>query len=245
MRHAFSKTFLSVGLCLMLQVLCACVTSRPMHGPYGKEDPTRPVAIQWESVKVRPGDTLAKLATRGGVSLQKIAERNRRGERDPLRPGEMVFAPRVTRVRVMHPASETPLPPRKALALRWPVAGVLTSPYGKRWGRMHDGIDIGATQGSAIHAAADGQVLFAGPQRGYGNLVIVRHRCQVTTVYAHAHRTLVRVGQPVSAGQTIALVGQTGHATGPHLHFEVRHGIRPVDPHRLLPLPALAFNEVR
>jgi murein DD-endopeptidase MepM/ murein hydrolase activator NlpD len=96
--------------------------------------------------------------------------------------------------------------------------------------RMHKGIDFPANSGTSIRAAADGEVIAAQYMSGYGNTVILDHGGGVSTVYAHCSRILVRAGQKVSRGQTIARVGQTGLATGPHLHWEVRVKGRAVDP---------------
>ena len=119
--------------------------------------------------------------------------------------------------------------------LDWPVQGKITSRYGRRWGRAHDGIDIGAPQGTPVRAADDGEVLYSSRHGSYGNLVLVRHSDDLVTVYAHHKINLVRKGQQVSRGQLIAKVGQSGRATGPHLHFEVRRGAQPDNPLRYLP----------
>jgi murein DD-endopeptidase MepM/ murein hydrolase activator NlpD len=89
---------------------------------------------------------------------------------------------------------------------------------------------LGASQGTAINAADAGQVIFAGWYGGYGRTVIVDHGGGITTLYAHASRLYVNVGQNVAQGQTIAAIGSTGLSTGPHLHFEVRQNGRPVNP---------------
>ena len=117
----------------------------------------------------------------------------------------------------------------------WPASGPVTSGFGYRWGRMHEGIDIGAPDRSAIYAATSGTVSYAGPMGGYGNLVLVDHGGGVVTAYAHQSSILVGVGTSVAAGQQIGLVGSTGNSTGPHLHFEVRVGGSPQDPMAYLP----------
>jgi len=118
----------------------------------------------------------------------------------------------------------------------WPIKGVVTSPFGSRGNRMHDGIDIGAREGTPVHAAADGTVVYADHRlTGYGNLIILRHSGNVFTAYAHNSRILVRKGARVKRGDVISRVGHTGRASGPHLHFEIRRGSTPVDPLAYLP----------
>jgi murein DD-endopeptidase MepM/ murein hydrolase activator NlpD len=117
-----------------------------------------------------------------------------------------------------------------AAGLIWPVNGPVTSGFGIRWGRMHEGIDIAAPSGTPIAAAAAGSAIYAGWMSGYGNLVVIDHGGGLATAYAHCSAILVTVGQQVSQGDTIALVGSTGHSTGPHLHFEVRVNGVAVDP---------------
>ena len=116
----------------------------------------------------------------------------------------------------------------------WPARGPATSEFGPRWGRMHEGIDIGAGSGSPIYAASDGVVSFAGVMGGYGNMTLIDHGGTVTA-YAHQSRIGVGVGQSVRAGQVIGSVGSTGNVTGPHLHFEVRAGGEPRNPRGYLP----------
>jgi murein DD-endopeptidase MepM/ murein hydrolase activator NlpD len=103
--------------------------------------------------------------------------------------------------------------------------------FGPRGDRFHTGLDLLAPAGRAVSAAASGSVTFAGYDAGgYGYLVVVRHSLGVTTWYAHLSHILVRRGQRVGAGATLGRVGASGHATGPHLHFEVRVRGAAVDP---------------
>jgi len=119
----------------------------------------------------------------------------------------------------------------------WPAKGVLTSGYGRRWGRMHRGIDIAAPVGTPILAAAPGVVVTAGwNSGGYGNLVEIQHPDGSLTLYAHNSRILVRRGQDVQQGEQISEMGSTGYSTGPHLHFEVHpSGRGAVNPMAFLP----------
>jgi murein DD-endopeptidase MepM/ murein hydrolase activator NlpD len=124
---------------------------------------------------------------------------------------------------------------------RWvrPNYGGLSSPFGKRWGRMHEGIDLAGRYGSQIVAAVEGTVLYAGPESGYGRVVKILDWDGTQTWYGHMEKFLVKAGDHVQAGQPIALVGAAGDATGPHLHFEVRVGGVPIDP-----IPFLAARGV-
>jgi Meckel syndrome type 1 protein len=139
-------------------------------------------------------------------------------------PSEPNQAPRTTPVSAPAPA---PAPASAdgacgSLRLGAPVKGTVTSGFGPRWGRNHDGVDIAAPSGTAIRAAECGVVSFSGVQSGYGNMVCVKHSSRFETCYAHMSRKAVSAGQEVAKGQVIGYVGCTGNCTGPHLHFETR-----------------------
>lgn len=103
-----------------------------------------------------------------------------------------------------------------------PASGYLSSRYGRRWGRNHNGIDIAGSHGSTIKAAAAGTVTYSGWMSGYGNYVVINHGNGYQTAYGHNSSLLVSVGQRVSQGQAIARMGSTGRSTGTHLHFEIK-----------------------
>ena len=103
----------------------------------------------------------------------------------------------------------------------WPAHAPITSGFGRRGGRPHQGVDIDAPYGAPIVAAQTGTVSFAGVKNGYGNTTIIDHGQGISTLYAHQSKILVRVGQRVTQGQLIGKVGATGHVTAPHLHYEV------------------------
>jgi len=136
------------------------------------------------------------------------------------------------RIRSAQSSSVVPAPTGAASAAGfvWPVHGILTSGFGWRWGRMHEGVDIAVSNGTPVVAAKAGVVIVAGWMGGYGNLVVVDHGGGVATAYGHNTSVTVGVGQHVEQGQLISYSGSTGHSTGPHVHFEVRINGSPVDP---------------
>jgi murein DD-endopeptidase MepM/ murein hydrolase activator NlpD len=121
-----------------------------------------------------------------------------------------------------------PISPR---ALAWPLQGPIGDPFGPRGNRFHAGIDLVAASGTPIAAAGSGRVVWAGFRPGgWGLLVTIAHGSGVRSLYAHLSRVEVRLGQRVASGQRVGLVGVTGDATGPHLHFELRVRGAAVDP---------------
>ncbi|MCP1388348.1 M23 family metallopeptidase [Corynebacterium sp. TA-R-1] len=112
-----------------------------------------------------------------------------------------------------------------------PTVGRLTSGFGPRWGRMHQGIDIANAIGTPIYAVMDGTVIKAGPAQGFGKWVVIKHDGGEVSVYGHIVSYNVSVGERVTAGQQIAKMGNEGQSTGPHLHFEIKpNGETQVDP---------------
>uniref|UniRef100_A0A7C2E3K7 M23 family metallopeptidase n=1 Tax=Ammonifex degensii TaxID=42838 RepID=A0A7C2E3K7_9THEO len=174
--------------------------------------------------RVVPGDTLWDIAQRYGVPLAELLKANGLAADMTLLPGTELVVPRA---------------PGGGLAasdlLGWPVIGPISSPFGLRDERPHEGMDIAVPAGTPVRAAADGQVIYAGPAGAYGLLVILPHRDTCTTHYAHCSEIYVVRGEQVTAGQVIAAVGDTGRSTGPHLHFEVRLNGTPYDPADFLP----------
>ena len=138
-----------------------------------------------------------------------------------LREQSFALARRIAEIQGVPYAEPSDITPSSA-GFTWPTSGQLTSGFGPRWGRMHQGIDIAAPTGRPITAAKSGKVIVAGPSGGYGNLVVIDHGGGLSTAYAHQSRIAVGVGDPVTQGGVIGYVGSTGHSTGPHLHFEVR-----------------------
>jgi murein DD-endopeptidase MepM/ murein hydrolase activator NlpD len=132
---------------------------------------------------------------------------------------------------VAEPAPEPEPEPASAppVAVR-PSDGLMTSPFGPRWGRMHSGVDFATGTGAPVRAAAEGTVASAGAEGGYGLTVRLHHADGAETVYAHLSAIAVEPGQPVGVGHDLGREGSTGQSTGPHLHFEVRYAGSAVDP---------------
>jgi murein DD-endopeptidase MepM/ murein hydrolase activator NlpD len=159
------------------------------------------------------------------LSKLTAAEQAEASEIDSLQAASNELAARIRAAQAGNTTSTV-----SSSGLIWPVSGPITSPFGWRWGRMHQGIDIGVPSGTPIKAAASGTILYCGWEEGYGNLVVIDHGGNIATAYGHQSSIAVTCGQHVDQGQTIGYVGCTGHCTGPHLHFEVRIDGNPVDP---------------
>jgi murein DD-endopeptidase MepM/ murein hydrolase activator NlpD len=128
------------------------------------------------------------------------------------------------------------------LRARWPVSGPINSGFGARrtsWWRhrAHTGVDIGAPRGTPVRTPATGRVAFTGWRGGYGKTIVIDHGNRVHTLYAHLSRYRVRRGQLVQRGSTIGTTGSTGHASGPHLHYEILVNDRPLNPRPYLGRP--------
>lgn len=192
---------------------------------------------QWYVVEA--GETLDLIARRAGVPAEDILELNGFESAALVKPGTLLFVMTGSREAAATPGATAVTDLGAPPALRWPLTTIhvlIGSPFGARWGKPHEGIDLPAPVGTPVFAAADGRVVYAGGAiRGYGNLIVLKHAGDLLTAYAHNSVLLVSQGQSVRAGDRIALVGQSGHATGPHLHFEVRSGQIPRDPMSYLP----------
>lgn len=251
-----------LSLALLLAITGCYKTELPGH-TYGKPGYSKQSAGQGKSYAtytVRRGDTLYSIGRRFGVDHKLLARRNHIRWPYTIYVGQQLSltrtAPRSQYMPV--PKEKRYKPPRKSVAkapspkrdhykapavnnvrsfrLQWPVKGTVTSRFGRRGSRMHDGIDIAAKEGTPVYAAAAGEVVYSDQRlSGYGKLIIVRHSKDLFTAYAHNQRNLVRKGDRVKAGDVLARVGRTGRASGPHLHFEVRRGPTPVDPVAYLP----------
>lgn len=203
--------------------------------------------------RIQPGDNLYRVGKRFGVSAEEIARENGIEDVTTIQVGQVIWIPDGPGARsASSPSSQGGRPPTSssearqaardeaqssaALAFAWPVKGAkVTSRFGRRRSRPHDGIDIGASRGAPIRAAESGKVIHSGWLGDYGRVVIVKHAGHFSTVYAHANKLYVRKGDFVDRGDHIADVGATGNASGPHLHFELRRREVPQDPLLYLP----------
>jgi murein DD-endopeptidase MepM/ murein hydrolase activator NlpD len=149
-------------------------------------------------------------------------------EIDALQAASNAITARIQAAQANRQGGATATP--SSAGLIWPVNAPVTSPFGWRWGRMHQGIDLGAAEGTPIKAAASGTIIYCGWESGYGNLTVIDHGGNLATAYGHQSSIAVACGQQVAQGELIGYVGNTGHSTGPHLHFEVRINGEPVDP---------------
>ena len=188
-------------------------------------------------------DTSRKLAEISGVEKDQPV----RGQGGPARPVDSAAAlaalvAKTERLEREMRDYEDLLRRRGMTPSIWPVSGKLESgmggrrnPFGGRGFEYHEGQDIDASYGTPVMVAASGTVTIAGRERGYGNVIYVDHGAGLSTRYGHLSQIDVKIGQSVTRGQTIGLVGSTGRSTGPHLHYEVRINNQPVDPRQYLP----------
>lgn len=208
---------------------------------------------------VAAGETLESIALSYHVEPRALAEANAIDRPDRIAPGQLLLIPRERTPRIEEPppprrgerevafdrrprtigappAPPAPAEPAEAPVLAWPVEAPISSRFGMRDGRPHQGLDLAVPDGTEVRAAAPGEVVYAGDQvRGYGHLVILRHPGGLETLYAHNTALLVAPGATVERGQVIALSGHSGHTTAPHLHFEVHAGEAARDPEQYLP----------
>lgn len=226
---------------------------------------TSPVHAQKKGVYhlVTKGVTLYRISSTYKISIAKIMEANHLSSPSDLKEGQKIFIPGAKSVlpvepyRPLSPAQKKEielsleseeasiLPPEKEkppwhgkeVDMIWPIQGKITSPFGPRSKKIHNGIDIASPFFQEVKAAMDGEVIFAKySSKGYGNVVILCHNLGYMTIYGHLSVIIAREGETVRQGQAIGGVGNTGKSTGPHLHFEIRHDGRPVDPLPLLPM---------
>ena len=187
---------------------------------------------------VQPGDNIHLIAFAFETTPKALRHANPWVNPRQLAPGMRLAVPRSERGQSLagagpgHEYADDDIRPRSA-GFIWPLRKYrVSSRYGRRWGRLHAGIDLRAPKGTPIRAAAAGRVIFSGFRGAYGHKIIIRHGRGVETVYAHNSRNLVTRGQRVEQGEIIGHVGRSGNATGYHVHFEFRRHGQALDPVR-------------
>lgn len=216
------------------------------------------IPLNLKEITAKGGEQVYPLCREYGMSLQLFLRLNPDIQFfSPLEPGQKIKVVEKSK----HPVSQLPtskpvekeqphpklknkvvmVSKREKICLgsfqfQWPISGIITSPFGWRHGRMHKGLDISNALKSkqVIHASLAGTVIGAGYHHGYGNLVMIDHGGGWVTYYAHLSRITVSVGQKVDTGQALGLMGETGDATGYHVHFEVHKDGVAINPLRVL-----------
>jgi murein DD-endopeptidase MepM/ murein hydrolase activator NlpD len=181
--------------------------------------------------QVATGESLWEISERYDVPMDEITRVNEITDPSRIQPNTKLVIPGATQLK---PRDVLLVNGQLQKAFDWPVRGRISSSFGPRWGRMHNGLDIAVSTGTQVKAAADGRITFAGWNGGYGILVIIDHGNGIETRYAHNSRLNVKVGQRVTRGETVAYSGNTGVSTGPHVHFEIRYRNNPVNPQTYL-----------
>jgi murein DD-endopeptidase MepM/ murein hydrolase activator NlpD len=204
-----------------------------------REKPSPPSAKKGIYHVVERHQTLYRICKTYGVNIKEVASLNGINDPGKIETGQRIFIPGARKVLkveiyiddVVMESGEKGKIAFKKLDFLQPIEGRITEFFNDTESKRHQGIDIPAALGTPIKASSSGAVIYSGNTiRGYGNLIILRHSEEWVTVYAHNQVNLVEEGNWVERGQTIGRVGQTGRATGPHLHFEIRRKNKAVDP---------------
>lgn len=172
--------------------------------------------------RVSPGESVASIASKFNIKTETIMKDNNLDNPSNLKIDQELI------LRGAKP--EFSYKDRLDQKFMYPINTRITSYYGPRWGRVHEGIDFAAPMGSPIRAVSSGRVVYSGWASGYGYVVIIEHQKGLRTLYAHNSKLLVRNGESVGRGEVISRSGNTGNSTGPHLHFEVQVNGRPENP---------------
>ncbi len=182
---------------------------------------------------IQPGENLEQISRKYRVSKLELQQLNDIYDPRDINPGMEIFIPRVKPAPPKR-LEDRRLAARKANKLVWPAKGTISSGYGIRHGRMHQGVDITKDGGREIRAAEAGKVIFAGTKKGYGRTIVIDHGHGLKTLYAHNAKLYVRKNNRVKQGAIISKMGSSGRSKGIHLHFEVRLRNKPQNPLRYL-----------
>lgn len=203
-----------------------------------KSDPN-PRGIRFGAISVLT--VMIALLSSSCASGRHYAQQKKRSVRDRVAAKQSSYRVRGTdRTGVLTGVQRQRLQ-AKTRVWRWPTNEVrVTSHFGSRNGDYHDGIDLKASSGTKVYAAADGKVIYSGSKiSGYGRMIVLRHEGKLSTIYAHNSKLYVKSGQRIRRGQLIALSGNTGRSSGPHVHFEIQEGVTAINPILLLPSPTV------
>ena len=197
--------------------------------------------------RIKKGENLYRISLKYGVSVEDLKRYNNIWNVHDIKVGTKIYIPPRAYVsrsggqgKKWYDATqqvEERGPVKTNIKFIWPVRRVdISSPFGIRKDGKHTGVDLRNPKGTPIMAAAGGRVIFSGDgPSGYGNTIMIKHDANTITVYAHNSKNMVRENDYVNQGQTVAMVGMTGRATGYHVHFEIRINRKPVNPANLLP----------
>ncbi len=239
--QAFRRVFWGLFLISAVLLLPSCAP----HKVTSPRLPRKKVESRGIYHIVERHQTLYRICKTYGVDINEVASLNGISNHHLIQVGQRIFIPGATKVLKVEiyidDVIEESAGPEKEKIISsksdfiWPVAGIRVAGFEEAERRRHQGIDISSPMGTPIKASSSGVVIYSGNGiSGYGNLIIIRHQGEWATVYAHNQINLVEEGMNVEKGQVIARVGQTGNATGPHLHFEVRRNNIALDPMLLL-----------
>lgn len=228
------KNILWLSLVSSIFLICGCARQKVYL-----EKPSPPQGEKGVYHVVERHQTLYRICKTYGVDIKKIASLNGIVDQTKIQVGQRIFIPgakKILKVEIVIDDVVTEPDEKVRIAYKkldfiWPVGGKIVDVFQESEGKRHQGIDIASTLGTPIMASNAGKVIYSNNTiKGYGNLIILRHSEEFVTVYAHNQINLVEEGIWVSKGQIIGKVGQTGNATGPHLHFEIRRNSKAVDP---------------
>ena len=236
----------------------AIIEANNLRAPYVLAPGQRLILPRARDYVVKRGDSISVIASKHNANMYAIARLNNLRRPYTIYVGQNLILPDLNRSRpVAIPTAEAPalkrtsitakapsktkavsvLPARTGKGFLWPVKGKLLSSYGgKSEGLQNDGINIAAPRGAPVRAAENGVVAYSGNElRGFGNLLLLKHSGGWITAYAHNETLLVKRGDKIKKGQTIAKVGSSGSVQNPQLHFELRKGKKAIDPIKYLP----------
>ncbi len=215
-----SKTF-TVLLITIIFLISGCSTIR-----------TQKENGHWYQLK--KGDTIDNVAQKFSLDPLEIQRENQIYDTDDVTIGMKIFIPGVRKIESEKTEVGRITRRSDASPMVWPSQGTLSSGYGMRHGRMHQGVDLTRDKGKDIVAAGSGTIKFAGNKEGFGKTIIIDHGNGLSTLYAHSEKLYVSKGEKVKQGKLISKMGSTGKSTGIHLHFEIHKNGIPQNPLRYL-----------